>query len=61
MLTQVTNSFVPNQLAEGKLGEMMFSQDSSTSNSTISKGPVAPTLKKASVAADPKKKWMRRI
>ena len=55
MLSQLTNSFLPTSI-EGKCEG--FAQDGMPVKAG---GIVNPTLKKAQAAADPKKKWMRRI
>lgn len=54
VLSQLTNSFLPTTAAEGK-GEN-FACDGVP---TVAKASGA--MKKAPAAADPKKKWMRRI
>jgi Ubiquitin-conjugating enzyme len=58
VLSQLTNSFLPTTAAEGK-GEN-FACDGMPTFSKPQSG-MAPSLKKVPAAADPKKKWMRRI
>lgn len=61
VLSQLTNSFLPTASMESK-GEN-FSMDGmpSQAKSAMGSGAANPALKKAQAAADPKKKWMRRI
>ena len=59
VLSQLTNSMLPTTAIEGK-GEN-FATDGMPSAFAKPAGAANPSLKKAAAAADPKKKWMRRI